>query len=186
MPGEEGISSSALKHLFSDLTFSKDTQASRNQADDSGASGYRSSRRNFIFAIRYNLNVQYPRRNTTVSVLKVECVVHPLGSLKMAKKKAATPKANKAPAQSASKAKAKKSPPAQSNSSDRNCSSGDIGQVAGEIWHRLDSCGHQSISQLKKSISAPPDVIMAAVGWLAREDKVQFEKSGRSTKVGLR
>lgn len=104
---------------------------------------------------------------------------------KMAKKKPA-PKSKTeekpAKARSATKKKAVK----KVDVVERSCSSDDIGQVAGEIWHRLDSDGHQSIAQLKKSISAPSDIVMAAVGWLAREDKVAFEKNGRSTKVGLR
>ena len=101
--------------------------------------------------------------------------------LAMAKKKAAIKKTT-------SQAAAKPAPKNNVNpdSLDRSCCPDDIGHVAGEIWHRLDSGGHQSITQLKKSISAPADVVMAAVGWLAREDKVEFSKSGRAVKVGLR
>ena len=61
-----------------------------------------------------------------------------------------------------------------------------IGQAAGEIWQLLDSQGEQSVAAIKKAISAPDDVILAAIGWLAREDKLNFSKSGRSLTISLR
>ena len=39
---------------------------------------------------------------------------------------------------------------------------------------------------LKKSIDAPDDLILAAIGWLARENKLAFDANGRSIKVSLR
>ena len=104
----------------------------------------------------------------------------------MAKKKVVSKSKAETQATKKSKKATPKTTQVQNEVPDRNCSSDDIGYVAGEIWHRLDSGGNQSISQLKKSISAPSDVVMAAVGWLAREDKVEFQKSGRSTKISLR
>jgi hypothetical protein len=61
-----------------------------------------------------------------------------------------------------------------------------IGEVAGEIWDLLTGQNGQSLAAIKKSIDAPADVVMAAVGWLAREEKLEFEQSGRSVKVSLR
>jgi len=39
---------------------------------------------------------------------------------------------------------------------------------------------------LTKSIDAPRDVVMQAVGWLAREDKVWIEETKRVRTIGLR
>ena len=67
----------------------------------------------------------------------------------------------------------------------RILSSDGIGDVAGDVWQLLTDQGEQSLMVIKKSIDAPADVVMAAVGWLAREDKLEFKRSGRSVKVSL-
>jgi hypothetical protein len=61
-----------------------------------------------------------------------------------------------------------------------------IGQAAGEVWQLLDSQGAQSVPAIKKATSVPDDLIFAAIGWLAREDKLNFSKSGRSLTISLR
>jgi hypothetical protein len=61
-----------------------------------------------------------------------------------------------------------------------------IGDVAGDLWRLLTDQSELSLATIKKSINAPADVVMAAVGWLAREEKLEFKKSGRSVKVLLR
>ena len=64
---------------------------------------------------------------------------------------------------------------------------GEIGETAGKIWHVLDLKGSQSIAKLVKEIDdTPRDVIMQALGWLAREDKLEIEEDGRSRIVSLR
>lgn len=61
-----------------------------------------------------------------------------------------------------------------------------IGQVAGKLWKTLDGQGAQSLAALKKSTNDPDDLVVAAVGWLAREDKLDFSTNdGRSVKVSL-
>ena len=61
-----------------------------------------------------------------------------------------------------------------------------IGQVAGKLWKTLDGQGSQSLAALKKSTNDPDDLVVAAVGWLAREDKLDFSTNdGRSVKVSL-
>jgi len=42
-----------------------------------------------------------------------------------------------------------------------------IGETSGEVWQCLDLRGSMSMAQLIKSIDAPRDVVMQAVGWLA-------------------
>ena len=68
----------------------------------------------------------------------------------------------------------------------RNLTSDDIGHVAGEIWALLSEMDAQTVAALKNAIDAPADVVVAAVGWLAREDKVTFAAAGRSVKVSLK
>ena len=61
-----------------------------------------------------------------------------------------------------------------------------IGQTAGLVWHALNERGPQSLAKLTKSIDAPRDLVMQAVGWLAREDKVWIEETARARTIGLR
>lgn len=68
----------------------------------------------------------------------------------------------------------------------RTLSNDEIGSVAGDIWRLLGDQNALSLTAIKKSINAPSDMVVAAVGWLAREDKLVFKKSGRSVKVSLR
>jgi len=62
----------------------------------------------------------------------------------------------------------------------------EIGHVAGDVWGLLVRDGAQTIAAIKKSVDAPPDLVLAAIGWLAREEKLEFSTQGRSVKVSLR
>lgn len=68
----------------------------------------------------------------------------------------------------------------------RTLSSHDIGEVAGEVWQLLSGGEAQTLASVKKSVKAPADVVAAAVGWLAREDKLAFTMSGKTLKVMLK
>ncbi len=68
----------------------------------------------------------------------------------------------------------------------RILSNDQIGQVAGKVWQLLAEEGDQSLTSIKKSIGGSDVVVLAAVGWLAREGKLEFLASGRSMKVSLR
>ena len=62
-----------------------------------------------------------------------------------------------------------------------------IGDTAGVIWIELKENGPRTLTQLTKEIDAPRDVIMQAVGWLAREDKLSIDEDARGKKnVSLR
>jgi hypothetical protein len=65
----------------------------------------------------------------------------------------------------------------------QNTSLEQIGDTAGVLWHHLNENGPRSLTQLAKEIDAPRDVIMQAIGWLAREDKLLIEEEGRGKKV---
>ena len=61
----------------------------------------------------------------------------------------------------------------------------DIGQVAGLVWQLLNEQGEQSLASVKNSIDAPSDLVLAAIGWLAREHKLWFATKGRSVVLSL-
>ena len=60
-----------------------------------------------------------------------------------------------------------------------------IGEVAGQVWHCLNTIDSASLAQLAKQIDAPRDQVMQAVGWLAREGKISITENGRSRSVSL-
>jgi hypothetical protein len=61
-----------------------------------------------------------------------------------------------------------------------------IGDTAGLVWHYLNENGPRTLTQLAKDVDAPRDVIMQAIGWLAREDKLSIEEEARKKLVVLR
>ena len=58
-----------------------------------------------------------------------------------------------------------------------------IGDTAGVVWHYLSDNGPSSITELTKEIDAPRDVVMQALGWLAREDKLTIDEDTRGRKT---
>lgn len=61
-----------------------------------------------------------------------------------------------------------------------------VGDTAGLVWHLLDEQGTLSLGKLAKKVKAPRDIVMQAVGWLAREGKVDIQESKRGRVVTLR
>jgi hypothetical protein len=43
----------------------------------------------------------------------------------------------------------------------------------------LHEKGEANLSQLKKGVKADPTLILQAIGWLAREDKLHIQKKAR-------
>jgi hypothetical protein len=62
----------------------------------------------------------------------------------------------------------------------------EIGHVAGEVWGALSRGGPLTIAAIKKEVNASGDLVIAAIGWLAREDKLDFTTAARTTKISLR
>jgi hypothetical protein len=60
-----------------------------------------------------------------------------------------------------------------------------IGDAAGQVWHYLHEHGPTSLSRLVKEVDVPRDVVMQAVGWLAREHKLTIDEESRSKIVSL-
>jgi len=61
----------------------------------------------------------------------------------------------------------------------------EIGTVAGDVYRFLHANGPATVSQLKKATGHKEAFINLAIGWLAREDKVAREASGRTTRWSL-
>ena len=68
----------------------------------------------------------------------------------------------------------------------QSCPVDQIGDTAGLVWHYINENGHCTLTTLAKEIDAPRDVIMQAVGWLAREGKVVIEEERNKKLVSLR
>lgn len=108
----------------------------------------------------------------------------------MAKKAAKKTPAKKAAAPKAAAAKKaapkKKSAPKPKPAPQPAITDEAIGTAAGAVWGALAGNGWQSLAALKKAVDAPTDVTLMAVGWLAREGKLDYAASGKSVKVALR
>jgi predicted transcriptional regulator len=62
----------------------------------------------------------------------------------------------------------------------------EIGKVAGEIWHLLEERGELSISGVATEINASQSTVYMGLGWLARENKIEFVKKSRGVFVKLK
>ena len=60
-----------------------------------------------------------------------------------------------------------------------------IGEVAGIVWRVLSEKGPLSMTKLVKAIGEPRDTVMQAIGWLAREGKINIDDDGRNRMVSL-
>ena len=60
-----------------------------------------------------------------------------------------------------------------------------IGENAGIVWRTLESKGCLSYEQLQAETELDLAAMFAAIGWLAREDKISFNKENGITSVCL-
>ena len=58
-----------------------------------------------------------------------------------------------------------------------------IGANAGTVWVALSGAEALGIKQLKKITKLKDKELYAALGWLARENKITFEESGDDKEV---
>ena len=61
-----------------------------------------------------------------------------------------------------------------------------IGETAGMVWHYLDLNGAMSVTGLAQELGVPRDLAMQAIGWLAREEKVEITEAGRTKTISLK
>ena len=62
----------------------------------------------------------------------------------------------------------------------------EIGVAAGQVWEYLAEHGETGRTELKRELDMNDFLVAAAIGWLAREDKVNFVESGRSFNIVLK
>ena len=62
----------------------------------------------------------------------------------------------------------------------------EIDRAAGTIWRYLNERGEITLSKLKQGAKLPDQLLFAGIGWLAREEKLNFTTEGRSVRVSLR
>jgi len=61
-----------------------------------------------------------------------------------------------------------------------------IGMAAGELWQYLNTNGDRTITRAKKDLSMSAETINRAIGWLAREEKLDFARRGKSFLLRLK
>jgi len=61
-----------------------------------------------------------------------------------------------------------------------------IGETSGAVWHALNENGPLSLAKLVERVGGNRDVVMQAVGWLAREGKIDIAETKRGRVVSLR
>jgi len=62
----------------------------------------------------------------------------------------------------------------------------EIGEFSGTIWRLLKAKGELSTAAIKNETNQTEFMVAAAIGWLAREDKLNMSKTGRIIKVSLK
>ena len=61
-----------------------------------------------------------------------------------------------------------------------------IGEAAGKVYQALEKSGTKLISTLQKESKISDDTLFnQAIGWLAREGKLGFQKKGKAIEVSL-
>jgi Mn-dependent DtxR family transcriptional regulator len=61
----------------------------------------------------------------------------------------------------------------------------EIGETAGKIWEILKKKGEVNIAQLPRLLNKKSAMVHQGLGWLAREDKVDFQVKAGKTFVSL-
>jgi hypothetical protein len=61
----------------------------------------------------------------------------------------------------------------------------EIGEIAGRIWRTLGEKEKVRVSQLPEILKLKSDVVYQALGWLARENKINYYVKGSQTYVSL-
>ena len=62
----------------------------------------------------------------------------------------------------------------------------EIGQAAGAVWNALAQSGEVTLAELRKKTGLSVDHLNRAIGWLARDDKLQAEQKGRTVRFSLK
>ena len=60
-----------------------------------------------------------------------------------------------------------------------------IGETAGRIWKLLEEKDKVAVSQLPKALKEPDVITYQALGWLAREGKIEYHGVNNRISVSL-
>jgi Mn-dependent DtxR family transcriptional regulator len=60
-----------------------------------------------------------------------------------------------------------------------------VGSTAGRIWDILQREDELTISQLPKALKQKDSLVYQALGWLAREGKIEYRTQGNKTIISL-
>ena len=81
----------------------------------------------------------------------------------------------------------KKRTPAVASPPARAITVEEIGVAAGEVWGALSNGSDRlTLTAVKQAIDAPADLVLLALSWLAREDKLAIDASGKSATISLK
>ncbi len=58
-----------------------------------------------------------------------------------------------------------------------------IGELAGKVYAFLDDNGESSMSEIAESVEGSRSKVNMAIGWLAREEKLDFVDKGNGTGI---
>jgi hypothetical protein len=61
-----------------------------------------------------------------------------------------------------------------------------VGETAGEVWQLLNDQGPQTVDQLKRKLNGKTELLNFAIGWLAREDKIELANDKKTFRIQLR
>ena len=56
-----------------------------------------------------------------------------------------------------------------------------IGETAGKIWKVMAKKGEVNVAQLPKLLNEKSAIVYQGLGWLAREDKIDYQIKGAKT-----
>ena len=61
----------------------------------------------------------------------------------------------------------------------------EVGETAGTIWRYLSEEDRVAITKLPKALQVKQTIVYQALGWLAREDKIEYQTEGNVTYIRL-
>jgi predicted RNA-binding protein (virulence factor B family) len=61
-----------------------------------------------------------------------------------------------------------------------------IGDAAGKVWEYLDKNGPSSVSKISTETGVSKNDMQRAIGWLAKEGKLNVEMKGRTETISLK
>jgi len=62
----------------------------------------------------------------------------------------------------------------------------EVGETAGKVWQTLSADGPQTLTQLKKKVNGSSELVNFALGWLAREDKIDIVQEKKTYRAQLK